>query len=255
MAAYQAANPNDSSIGNDAVWDDLEKMNDDIELLCDKLSAVELTSLNDILGGPEAVEEGSNTTVCVSALSEVKQCATETAAGAEKASLLAIQKRNDKRKEADDKAREAKAAKAPSPWTKEELSALAKAVKKYPCGGGNRWEAIATFINNLTKAAEPRTKEECVEKYNQIASAAAPPSATPAAAAPSTKAEEGGDDAPKEWTEEEDLLLQEMLKQHPASMDKNERWKLIAKGVPGKTKKECVQRFKDIREAVRKGKN
>jgi len=254
MAAYQAANPNDSSIGNDAVWDDLEKMNDDIELLCDKLSVMELTSLNDILGGPEAVEEGSNTTVCVSALSEVKQCATETAAGAEKASLLAIQKRNVARKEADDKAREAKAAKAPAPWTKEELSALAKAVKKYPCGGGNRWEAIATFINNLTKAAEPRTKEECVEKYNQIASAAAPPS-TPAAAAPSTKAEDGGDDTPKEWTEEEDLLLQEMLKQHPASMDKNERWKLIAKGVPGKTKKECVQRFKDIREAVRKGKN
>ena len=30
MAAYQAANPNDSSIGNDAVWDDLEKMNDDV---------------------------------------------------------------------------------------------------------------------------------------------------------------------------------------------------------------------------------
>ena len=79
---------------------------------------------------------------------------------------------------------------------------------------------------------------------------------TPAAAAPSTKAEDGGnDETPKEWTEEEDLLLQEMLKQHPASMDKNERWKLIAKGVQGRTKKECVQRFKDIREAVRKGKN
>ncbi len=30
MAAYQSANPNDSSIGNDAVWDDLEKMNDDV---------------------------------------------------------------------------------------------------------------------------------------------------------------------------------------------------------------------------------
>jgi hypothetical protein len=30
MAAYQSANPNDVSIGNDAVWDDLEKMNDDV---------------------------------------------------------------------------------------------------------------------------------------------------------------------------------------------------------------------------------
>ncbi len=31
MAAYQSMNPNDSSeTGNDAVWDDLEKMNDDV---------------------------------------------------------------------------------------------------------------------------------------------------------------------------------------------------------------------------------
>ncbi len=30
MAAYQSANPNDISIGNNAVWDDLEKMNDDV---------------------------------------------------------------------------------------------------------------------------------------------------------------------------------------------------------------------------------
>ena len=33
MAAYQAANPNDNSIGNDAVWDDLEKMNDDVSIV------------------------------------------------------------------------------------------------------------------------------------------------------------------------------------------------------------------------------
>lgn len=32
MAAYQAANPNDDSVGNDAVWDDLEAMNDDVSL-------------------------------------------------------------------------------------------------------------------------------------------------------------------------------------------------------------------------------
>ena len=30
MAAYQSANPNDVSIGKDAMWDDLEKMNDDV---------------------------------------------------------------------------------------------------------------------------------------------------------------------------------------------------------------------------------
>jgi len=255
MSAYQAANPNDSSVGNDAVWDDLEKMNDDIELLCDKLSVMELTSLNDILGGPEAVEEGSNTSVCVEALAEVKQCAVETAAGAERQSLQAIQQRNQARKEAAEKAREAKLSRASSPWTKEELAALAKAVKKYPPGGSNRWDAIALFVNNLCKLPDPRTKEECIEKYNQIASSAAPPSAAPAAEGGSGAGEKANGGNEEAWTEEQDALLQEMLRKYPAEMDKNERWKAIAKGVPGRTKKECVQRFKAIREAVRQGKN
>lgn len=228
-----------------------------IELLCDKLSAVELTSLNDVLGGAEAVEEGSNVYVCVEALAEVKQCAIETAAGAERQSLLAIQRRNEARKEDAAKAQRAKAARASSPWTKDELGALAKAVKKYPPGGSNRWDAIALFVNNLCKQQDPRSKEECIEKYNQIASSSAPPSSTSAPDASAeggdAKAADGESDEP--WTEEQDSLLQEMLRKYPADMDKNERWKMIAKGVPGRTKKDCVARFKAIREAVRQGKN
>lgn len=231
-----------------------------IELLSEKLSVMELTSLNDILGGPEAVEDGSNVKVQVGALIEVRQCAIETAAGAERQSLIAIQRREEARKEAADKAREARMNRASAPWSKEELGALAKAVKKYPPGGSNRWDAIALFVNNLCKLPDPRTKEECIEKYNSIASAVvAPSTATAMAPAPigedeiepsaAAAAEEG---AP--WTEEQDALLQEMLRKYPADMDKNERWKLISKGVPDKTKKECVQRFKSIRDAVRQGK-
>ena len=66
MAAYQAATPNDDSVGD--VWDDLEKMNDDVELLCEKLSAVELGSLSDALGGPGAVDEDVKSPICVEAL-------------------------------------------------------------------------------------------------------------------------------------------------------------------------------------------
>ena len=58
------------------------------------------------------------------------------------------------------------------------------------------------------------------------------------------------------WTEEQDALLQEMLRKYPADMEKNERWKMIAKGVPDMTKKDCVERYKAIRDAVqKKGKN
>lgn len=228
MAAYQAASPNDSS-DSDGVWDDMEKMNDDVELLCDKLSALELDSLSEALGGPDG-------------LAEVRQVAIETAAGAERQSLLAIEARIKARKESADKQKEAKLAKTSAPWTKDELAALSKAIKKYPAGGAARWDAIASFINNLCKQEEPRTKEECIEKYNQIASA-------PAAKETSAAADD------KAWSEKEDSLLQDMLRKFPASMEKNERWKSIAEGVPGRSKKECVERFKAIREAVKKGKH
>lgn len=230
MAAYQAASPNDSS-DSDGVWDDMEKMNDDVELLCEKLSALELDSLSEALGCPDG-------------LAEVRQVAIETAAGAERQSLLAVEARNRARKEANDKQKEAKLANTSAPWTKDELAALSKAIKKYPAGGAARWDAIASFINNLCKQEEPRTKEECIEKYNQIASAPAAKDASDSQAA---------DD--KAWTEKEDNLLQDMLRKYPATLEKNERWKSIAEGVSGRSKKECVERFKAIREAVKKGKN
>ena len=53
------------------------------------------------------------------------------------------------------------------------------------------------------------------------------------------------------WTEAQDSQLQEGLAKFPSTMDKNERWDSIAKGVDGKSKKECVERFKTIRDALK----
>ena len=175
-----------------------------IELLCDKLSAAEITSLSNQLGGP-AFEEGGGAALRADALAEVRQCAVETAAGAERQSLLAIQRRDRARQEAADRAREAKLAHAAGPWSKEELAALAKGVKKYPAGGSNRWGAIATFVNNLCKLPTPRTKEECIEKYNQLASSAALSAPTEKAEADSSScsAKNVNQSTERPWTDEE----------------------------------------------------
>jgi DnaJ homolog subfamily C member 2 len=149
-------------------------------------------------------------------------------------------------------------------FTKEELSALAKGVKKFPPGGANRWDQIANYINNLCRPQDPRTKEECIETYNRInsnksaksnrtggtnnatlSSSLSSEMVKPAAAADITT--ESG------WTAEQDQQLQIGLATYPATMDKNERWTKIAKGVMGKTKKECVERFKEIRNAIKVG--
>jgi DnaJ homolog subfamily C member 2 len=217
------------------------------------------------------------------------------------------------------------------PWTKDELSSLAKAIKKYPPGGGSRWEQISFFVNNVCKQQNPRSKEECIEKYNQIArdastlssgnvsttttmpatavvTVAASSSTTTTsnsksngsevtAASSSVSQTNGGSiavpiegnsqskqqqqldpplhpavviacdytlsgretavaDAIEDvWTSEQDQQLQDALSKFPANMDKNERWTSIAKYVTGKSKKQCVNRFKTIREALQQKNN
>eukprot|EP00978_Attheya_sp_CCMP212_P010276 scaffold24753_cov33-Attheya_sp.AAC.1 len=155
------------------VWADMEDMNDDVELLCSKLTLDEITDLTEALGGAEAVE--ANNAPNLESLVDVKECAAETKAGASKTSFEALKRRNEIRSAAAKQEKAQKAAKATTPWTRDELSALAKAVKKYPPGGANRWDAIALFVNNLCKPDEPRSKEDCIEKYNQVAQNAAPP--------------------------------------------------------------------------------
>lgn len=205
----------------------LEQINDDIELLCDKLTAQQLSRLTETL------------TDHANVLEAVRQHAAQTRRGVSEEEIEALQQRDARREQEERKVRLAKATRAMAPWTKEELSALAKAVKKYPPGGANRWEAIALFINNVCKPQEPRLKEECIEKYNQIANAV-----------PGKQAE-SKQSCSDTWTDEQDRQLQEGLKTYPATMDKNERWTSIAKGVDGKSKKECVERFKAIRAAIK----
>ncbi|KAL3900825.1 MAG: hypothetical protein SGARI_006164, partial [Bacillariaceae sp.] len=153
------------------------------------------------------------------------------------------------------KTKEVSKAKTKAPFTKEELSALAKGVKKFPPGGANRWDQISNYINNSCRPQDPKTKEECIETFNQINKAAkaqrngaSAPAPAPAASAPEPAP--APDDA-SGWTAEQDQQLQDGLAKFPATMDKNERWTSIAKCVPGKSKKECVQRFKEIRNALK----
>lgn len=198
-------------------------------------------------------------------------------------------------------------------WTPAELSALAKAIARYPGGARNRWKMVADAVNSLGLAWS-RTAEECIakaqksgeedkKKINQsafavsqevvksrvgteaevlaaaeaakllppkaveVAAAAIPlipvglslpqGSASPAklakgAATPadSVDADGAGDEESSPWTPEQQVALEAALRKYPASMDKAERWKAVAGEVPGKNKKECIARFKEIREKL-----
>lgn len=49
------------------------------------------------------------------------------------------------------------------------------------------------------------------------------------------------------WSQSQQQQLEAALARFPMGMDKNERWAAIAAAVPGKSKKQCVERFKFVK--------
>jgi DnaJ family protein C protein 2 len=233
---------------SEPLWKDSYDMNQDVEFLCTSLNLCELDELN------KKVEQKKE---AAEALRFIQQRIQEVKAGESADKQTAIEERENTQVD-NDKSTTDSPVNGPLPWTKEELSALAKAVKKYPPGGSSRWQQIALLVNNLCKQDDPRSKAECIEKYNSIARnsqnpAGGKPAFTNGKTTNGSTAETEPSTQPDDddWTPEQDQQLQDGLALYPGTMEKNERWTNICKGVPGKAKKECVQRFKTIREALK----
>lgn len=85
-----------------------------------------------------------------------------------------------------------------------------------------------------------------------VAVTAVEPPKVPAAVA--DKDEGGDDESMGVWAPEEQSKLEAALAKFPASMDKAERWAAIAGAVGTKSKKQCIARFKYLREQILKAK-
>lgn len=206
-------------------WDDTYDMKADVDLLCEQYSYEELSALYKKLVPDE------DQPIFVDILPIIRESAETNRS--KKLVKVPITKNKAKPKQSTTK-----------PWSKEELSSLSKGIKKYPVGASNRWGAIAKFVNSSISTSS-RTKEECIAQYNRSTNAPNKP------AKKSQMQNADNADPSTIWTEEQDKQLQLGLSKNPPTMDKNERWTNIAKGVTGKTKKQCVERFKIIRSAMK----
>ena len=146
-------------------------------------------------------------------------------------------------------------------WTKEEMFLLQKGVKKYPAGTKKRWDKIKEIVKT-------KNEEEIVQMAHYLV------------VTPNIKIEgninlkellqkekkeknENNEEKSKKiekqekseinWTGEEQKLLEEALKKYPSSLPTNERWTNISKHV-GKTKKQCVERYKYLADLIKKNK-
>ncbi|PRP88641.1 hypothetical protein PROFUN_02737 [Planoprotostelium fungivorum] len=218
---------------------------DNIELVCARLNADQMSMI--LTAFDESAEHGCE--LFTVHLHDIKEADRERAAT------------ETKQKEE----------KVTTPWTENEISQLAKAVAKFPGGVQDRWEHIAAFVGTRsvkeiiqktkeTKFSESNWKEEelttvtvpnkprelaatdAYERFNQTKKKADEPiNAELSEASPSTPT--GDATTPEgEWTLAEQKALEKALSAIPSTA--SDRWDQIAACVPGKTKKDCVDRYK-----------
>jgi len=212
---------------------------ENVEFVCARL---DINQINEVLAGYDESEESGHSQF-VWFLHDLK----------EKDKNKATSESSEKEKEAS------------KPWTDAEISLLAKAVAKFPGGTTDRWDHISTFVGTRSvKEIISKTKEtkvvpnkptnlavtDAFERFNQnkkksdeapeIELSTAAPAATPSEAHTNGNgqaAEQTGD-----WTPAEQKALEKALSSIPST--EMDRWDLIAAAVPGKTKKDCIARYK-----------
>jgi len=154
-------------------------------------------------------------------------------------------------------------------WKKEEVVNLQKATKKFPAGTKNRWDKIGELVKtkstnqiiqmthylttnptikiegdiDLNLMLNPKTKKPPKEEEKEEIKVVKKTSNT-------VQVEAANEE--EVWSEEQQKSLEAALKKYPSSLSANERWGSISKDVPGKSKKQCVDRYKYLSSLIKK---
>ncbi|XP_068714425.1 dnaJ homolog subfamily C member 2-like [Montipora capricornis] len=157
-------------------------------------------------------------------------------------------------------------------WTEDQTQLLIKAVNLFPAGTASRWKVISDYVNMHAKTGTLRDSKLVIKKVknlkkldpgkkeevnrNAFARFDKDHSQSKGAQSDPTVRYNGTDSSrssqvttEKPWTSEEQRLLERALRSYPASTP--ERWDRIAESLPGRTKKECMKRYKDLVEMVK----
>ncbi|XP_038054398.1 dnaJ homolog subfamily C member 2-like [Patiria miniata] len=236
----------------------------DVETLCDRLSAVNLQSLNE-------------------SLSKADQSAAAEIFSKQVSGMHAEMEKE--RQEDLRKLQEAQSSKGGGGassgggknWSNEEVQLLVKAVKMFPAGTVSRYEVIANFINQHSPSGNSKTAKDVInktknlqkldsaqkeevnkrafDKFEQTKGKAkkhdvmAPSERLDVADTAEQKKAAETVEGPKPWSTDEQKRLEQALKTYPAST--KDRWDRIAETVPGRSKKECMLRYKELVEMVK----
>ncbi|XP_063304213.1 dnaJ homolog subfamily C member 2 isoform X2 [Pelobates fuscus] len=230
------------------------KMMEEIEKLCDRLELASLQSLNEALSA-SSKEEGKVA---------VEKQIVDVNAQLKKEKEQEEARMRQSTKGADQSATGGSGGSGKS-WSEDDLQLLIKAVNLFPAGTNARWEVIANYMNLHSVSGIKRNAKDVINKAKSLQKLdpqqkddinkkafdkfkkehkVVPQSVDNAV--PSERFD-GSDSTP--WTTEEQKLLEQALKTYPVNTP--ERWEKIASAVPGRSKKDCMKRYKELVEMVK----
>ncbi|KAJ3612147.1 hypothetical protein NHX12_020424 [Muraenolepis orangiensis] len=229
------------------------KMMQEVEKLCDRLELISLQTLNEFLSSSSQQEAKGAVEKQVEEVNAQLQREREAEVQAQQAVRGAEQ------------ASRGGGATAKG-WNEDDLQLLIKAVNLFPAGTNARWEVIANYMNLHSTSGLKRTAKDVINKaknfqrldplqkdevnkkaFEKFRKDHTSVPDTVDNAAPSERFEGSGDAVA--WTSEQQKLLEQALKTFPVSTA--ERWDKISAAVPGRTKKDCMKRYKELVEMVK----
>merc|ERR1712055_84200 len=161
-------------------------------------------------------------------------------------------------------------------WGTEELQTLIKAVKLFPAGTNQRWDVVTEFINQHNGGVAVRGVKETIGKAKELQGSNFATSSllddvnkmayenmqkgvkkeVLERCAEESKGTERTDNVAElaglnatAWTPDEQKLLEQALKTYDSKTP--ERWERISEAVPGRSKKDCMKRYKELAEIVK----
>ncbi|XP_056429472.1 dnaJ homolog subfamily C member 2 [Hyla sarda] len=232
------------------------KMMEEIEKLCDRLELTSLQSLNEALSGSSKEESKS---------------AVEKQVAEVNAQIKKEKEQEEARMRQSTKGAEQSSSGggvSSKSWSEDDLQLLIKAVNLFPAGTNARWDVIANYMNLHSVSGIKRTAKDVINKakslqkldpqqkddinkkaFDKFKKEHKVVVQSVDNAVPSERFEVPGADSSTPWTTEEQKLLEQALKTYPVNTP--ERWEKIADAVPGRSKKDCMKRYKELVEMVK----
>ncbi|EDV26720.1 uncharacterized protein TRIADDRAFT_55043 [Trichoplax adhaerens] len=145
-------------------------------------------------------------------------------------------------------------------WTDNDIVTLSKLMKKYPGGTRHRWETIGEEMNRPSSQVATmaqKMKSSLGKIKSPTVTDKIPNANTPSENDKKEEAEianitQMGNSEEKisQWSPLQSDQLEEALKEYPEEIE--DRWDLISMLVPQKTKEECMSRYLEIGENLKK---